>query len=73
MTDTGLDRKTLEAANGQVWDEEELAQEFRIAAIIDLDVVVVRKADLQVGSMTFQNQPRFYFNFVAGGPDEGQS
>jgi len=68
---TGLDRKTLEATHGQVWDEEQLAQEFKVTAIIDEQVVVVRKADNQVGSMTFQNLPRFYFDFVPSGRDEG--
>lgn len=72
MTDntsqTGHDRQTLETAHGKVWDEEELAQEFKVTAIIAPQVVVVRKADEQVGSLTFQNQPRFYFNFQ---PDPG--
>jgi hypothetical protein len=57
------DRQALEAAYGKVWDEEELAQEFKVTAIIAPKVVVVRKMDGQVGSLTFQNQPRFYFNF----------
>jgi len=59
----GQDRKTLEAAHGKVWTEEELAQEFKVTAIIAPKVVVVRKADGQVGSLTFQNEPRFYFDF----------
>jgi hypothetical protein len=60
---TGQDRQTLEAAHGKVWDEEELAQEFKTTAIISSQIVVVRKADGQVGSLTFQNEPRYYFNF----------
>jgi hypothetical protein len=70
-TPTGQDRQTLEAAYGKVWDEDELAQEFRVTAIIPPHVVVVRRADGQVGSMTFQNEPRFYFQFVHTGRDEG--
>jgi len=69
---TGQDRQTLEAAYGKVWDEAELAQEFRVTAIISTQVVVVRRLDAQVGSMTFQNDPRFYFNFVPTGRDAGQ-
>ena len=57
------DRQALEAAYGKVWDEEQLAQEFTVTANIAPQVVVLRKADLQVGSLTFQNQPRFYFDF----------
>jgi hypothetical protein len=72
MTDntnrSGLDRQTLEAAHGKVWDEEELTEEFKVTAIIAPNVVVVRKADGQVGSLTFQNRPRFYFDFQ---PDPG--
>jgi hypothetical protein len=67
MTDdtnqAGQDRQTLEAAHGKVWDEEELAQEFKVTAIIGNTVVVVRKSDSQVGSMNYQNDPRFYFDF----------
>ena len=65
-TQTGLDRKALEAAYGKVWNEEELAEEFKVTAIIASQVVVVRKADGQVGSIEFQNQFRFYFNFNPG-------
>ena len=63
MNPIGQDRQTLESAHGQVWDEEELTQEFKVTAIIAPQVVAVRKADGQVGSLTFQNQPRFYFSF----------
>jgi hypothetical protein len=65
---SGLDRQALEAAHGRVLDEAELAKEFKVTAIIAPRVVVVRKADVQVGSLTFQNQPRFYFDFL---PDPG--
>jgi hypothetical protein len=68
----GQNRQTLEAAYGKVWDEAELAQEFRVTAIIPPQVVVVRRSDGQVGSMTFQNDPRVYFNFVPTGRDEGR-
>jgi hypothetical protein len=72
MTDNtsplGLDRQALQVPHGKVWDEEELAQEFKVTAIIAPKAVVVRKADGQVGSMEFQNQPRFYYNFQ---PDPG--
>ena len=64
----GQDRKTLEAAHGKVWSEEELAQEFKVTAIIANKVVVVRKSDNQVGSLTYQNDPRFNFDFQ---PDPG--
>lgn len=68
----GHDRPTLEAIYGRVWDETELLNEFRVTAIISPQVVVVRRSDGQVGSMTFQNTPRFYFDFVPTGRDAGQ-
>jgi hypothetical protein len=64
----GQSRQTLEAAYGKVWSEEELAQDFKVTAIIAERVVVVRKSDSQVGSLTCQNDPRFYFDFQ---PDPG--
>jgi hypothetical protein len=60
---TGYDRQFLEGTYGKVWSEEELAHEFKVTAIIGNKVVVVRKSDGQVGSLTFQNDPRYYFNF----------
>ena len=72
MTDNtnrfGQDRQPLEAAHGKVWDEAELALEFKVTAIIAPKVVVMHKSDGQVGSLTFQNEPRFYFDFK---PDPG--
>jgi hypothetical protein len=64
----GQDRMTLETLHGKVWSEGELAEEFKGTAIIANTVVVVRKSDSQVGSLTFQNDPRFYFDFQ---PDPG--
>ena len=76
MTDNtnrlGQDRQAVEAAHGKVWDEQELAQEFTVTAIIAPRVVVVRKADRVVGSLTFQNRPLFFFNFQPG-PEFGDS
>lgn len=60
---TRQDRQTLEAAHGKARNEEELAREFKVTAIIAQQIVVVRKADGQVGSLTFQYEPRYYFNF----------
>lgn len=60
---TGLDRQALEAAHGTVWSEEQFVKAFHVGAIIGTSMVVVRRADGQVGRITFQNQPRFYFDF----------
>jgi hypothetical protein len=61
-------REELEAAYGDVWDSQQLANDFEVTAFIAPCVVVRRKADNMVGSLEFQNQPRIYFNFQ---PDRG--
>jgi hypothetical protein len=59
------DRAALEARYGQVWDTRELARDFTIIGFAAPFIAVQRKADNVKGSLEFQHQPRFYFNFVA--------
>ena len=54
-------RAALEAKYGRVWNTQELVEEFVVTAFLAPLVVVRRKADNVVGSLEFQNQPRFYF------------
>jgi hypothetical protein len=61
-------RESLEAQYGQVWNTEELSQEFGVIGFLAPFVVVAQKSDGQKGSLEFQHHPRFYFNFKA---DEG--
>ena len=56
-------RETLEAQYGKVWTTSELAEEFEIIGFMAPLVVVRRKADGMKGSLEFQHNPRFYFNF----------
>lgn len=63
-TDAG-ERAALEAQYGQVWNTSELAQDFTVIGFMAPLVVVRRKADSVKGSLEFQHQPRFYFNFQA--------
>jgi hypothetical protein len=58
-------REALEAHHGQVWDTEELARDFIVTGFMAPLVGVRRKADGVQGSLEFQHQPRFYFNFVS--------
>jgi hypothetical protein len=58
-------REALEARYGQVWDTRQLAQDFVVVGFMAPYVVVRRKADGVKGSLEFQHQPRFYFNFHA--------
>lgn len=56
--------EALEAKHAQVWSTEELSNEFEVLGFLAPYVVVRRKADAQKGSLEFQHDPRFYFNFV---------
>ncbi len=58
-------REILETQYGQVWNTEELSRDFNVIGFMAPYIVVTRKADGQKGSMEFQHNPRFYFNFVA--------
>ena len=56
-------REALEAEHGQVWDTEQLRQDFEVIGFLAPLVVVRRKADGVKGSLEFQHTPRLYFNF----------
>jgi hypothetical protein len=56
-------REALEAVYGQVWDTDELADDFQVIGFMAPFVVVRKKADGVKGSLEFQHDPRFYFNF----------
>jgi hypothetical protein len=61
-------REALEAQYIQVWDTQQLAQEFEVIGFLAPLVVVRRKADGVKGSLEFQHgPPRLYFNFVPDG------
>ncbi len=57
-------RQALEAQYGQVWDAQQLAEDFEVLGFMAPLVVVRRKADGVKGSLEFQHQPRFDFNFA---------
>ena len=57
-SDELTERIRLEEKHGQVWDTEELQQDF--GAIY---IYVTRKLDNAKGSLEFQHAPRFYYGF----------
>jgi hypothetical protein len=63
-------RDQLEATYGQVWDTEELSQDFEVVGFLAPCVVVKRRSDGVIGSLELQHQPRYYFRF---GPDRPQN
>lgn len=57
-------REALEARYGQVWDTNQLRNDFEVVGFMAPLVVVRRKSDGQKGSLEFRSGPeRFYFNF----------
>lgn len=57
-------REALEALHGKVWDTQQLSQDFEVIGFLAPYVVVRRKSDGMKGSLEFQHNPRWYFNFV---------
>jgi len=62
-------REALEAQYGQVWDTQQLGQDFDVIGFMAPLVVVRCLADGRKGSLEFQHNPRLYFNFL---PHEGK-
>mgnify|MGYP005821883679 CR=1 FL=1 len=58
----------LEARYGRVWSLDELARDFEVIGFAAPYVVVRRRSDGAMGSLEFQHQPRFYFNFELDQP-----
>ena len=57
-------REPLEVRYGQVWDTDQLTNDFEVTGFMAPLVVVRRKSDGVLGSLEFQHHPRLYFNFV---------
>lgn len=58
-----LERRRLEAENGQVWNTDELQRDFEVLGFGSPCVVVRRRSDGVKGSLFFQHRPRFYWGF----------
>ena len=56
-------REDLESKHGQVWDTKELQEDFFVEGFMAPFVSVKRKSDNVKGTLEFQHDPRFYFNF----------
>ena len=57
-------RESLAQKYGRVWNTQELGQDFEVQGFMAPLVVVKRKVDGIVGTLTFQHSPRYYFDFV---------
>jgi hypothetical protein len=58
-------REALEAEHGQVWNTQELGEDFEVLGFAAPLVVVRRRSDGVRGSLFFQHSPRSYFGFQA--------
>ena len=56
-------REALKSQYGQVWNTEEMSRDFEAIGFSSPFVVVRRRIDGKKGSLEFQHNPRFYFNF----------
>jgi hypothetical protein len=56
-------REALETEHGQVWNTQELGQDFEVLGFAAPLVVVRRRSDGALGSLFFQHSPRFFFGF----------
>ena len=56
-------REDLENRYGQVWDTNQLSEEFQAIGFMAPLIVVRRKSDGVKGSLEFQHSPRLYFNW----------
>ena len=57
-------REALAETYGQVWSTSELTEDFEVIGFMAPFVVALRRSDGQKGSLEFQANPRFYFNFA---------
>lgn len=62
-------REELEKQYGQVWNTDELRQDFNVEGFMAPCVVVRRRSDGKRGTLTFQHDPRLYWGFM---PEENR-
>lgn len=61
------ERSLLEEEYGKdnVWDTDEMVNDFDVKGFMAPFVVVTRKTDSVVGTLEFQDMPRYYYNWKA--------
>jgi len=58
-------REELEAKYGQVWDTNQMQEDFQALGFMAPFIIVQRRSDNKKGTLTFQGSPRYYFDFQA--------
>lgn len=64
INDFPADRCCLEREHGKVWDDKQVLVDFDIIGHARPVAVVMRKVDGRLGSLYYQDAPRFYWGFV---------
>lgn len=59
-----MNRQQLEAKYGKVWTTSELQREFYVQGFSAGLCVVTQRDSQKFGSLSFQHDPRFYYDFV---------
>lgn len=63
-------REKLAAQYGQLWNTEQLQQDFSVTGFMAPYVTVRRKRDGATGTLQFTHNPRFYFRWQPDVPEE---
>jgi hypothetical protein len=58
-----MNREALEKLLGQVWDTQELIEDFNVESFLAPYVFATNRETGKKGSLTFQHQPRFYWGW----------
>ena len=57
------ERALLEEHYGQVWDSDQIREDFDVIGFAAPLMIVTRKSDGKDGTLYFQHNPRFYWGF----------
>ena len=63
INSNAAERAALEERHGQVWDSDEIREDFDVIGFAAPMMIVSRKSDGKRGSLVFQHSPRFYWGF----------
>lgn len=58
-----LERESLEEKYGMVWNTQQLSMEFEVMSFMAPFAMVKHRVTNAVGLLTFQHDPRYYFDF----------
>ena len=57
-------REELESEYGQVWNTEELTEDFTVESFTAPYIVATQKSTGDRGTLMFSHSPRFYFDWM---------